>query len=104
MSEDGDMKNRIAMWASAGFLVAGGWAIYAFARTTPVTSAEPLVYALARFTQPIVLASLYFHLGMRFYWVLLANAATYGLIGVIVEALRQKPVHAKMIHGGARPC
>ncbi len=27
------MKYRIAMWASAGFLIAVGWAVYAFATT-----------------------------------------------------------------------
>jgi len=89
------MKNRIAMWAGAGFLVAGCWAIYAFTRTLPITSAEPRVYTLARFTQPIALASLYFHFGIRFYWVLLANAATYALIGLMVESARRKLIDAK---------
>jgi hypothetical protein len=83
------MKTRIAMWASLGFLVAGCWAVYAFARVTPITSAQPIVYALARVTQPIALASLYFHFGVRFYWVMLANAATYALIGLMVEGTRR---------------
>jgi len=89
------MKNRIAMWAGAGFLVAGCWAIYALARTMPITPGDPVVYNLARFTQPVAAASLYFHFGVRFYWVLLANAATYALIGLIIESLRGKIIHAK---------
>jgi len=84
------MKYRIAMWASLGFLVAGCWALYLFTRAIPLSAAEPLVYTLARFTQPVALVSLYFHFGIRFYWVLLANAATYALAGLIVETLRQK--------------
>jgi hypothetical protein len=85
------MKNRIALWAAAGFLVAGCWALYAFARVIPITSGDTLLYALARFTQPIVAIGTYFHFGIRLYWVLLANAATYALVGLIVESLRQKP-------------
>jgi len=83
------MKQRITMWASAGFLVALCWLLYASLRIVPISAAEPIVYTLARVTQPIVLASLYFHIGLRFYWVLLANAATYAFIGLIVETVRQ---------------
>jgi len=89
------MKYRIAMWASTGFLVAGCWAVYAFARVIPITSAEPIVWTLARLTQPVVLVGFYFHFGIYFYWVILANAATYALIGLIVETLRQQLNHAK---------
>jgi hypothetical protein len=32
----------------------------------------------------------YFHHGVSVYWVLLANAATYALIGLIVEGLRSQ--------------
>jgi hypothetical protein len=53
------------------------------------------MYALARLTQPIVFVGFYFHFGLYFYWVLLANAATYALIGLIVEALRQQLNRAK---------
>jgi hypothetical protein len=87
------MKYRIGMWASAGFLVAGCWALYALAKSNPITLAEPIVYTLARLTQPIVLVGFYFHFGFYFYWVVLANAATYALIGLIVETLRQQLSH-----------
>jgi len=83
------MKYRVGIWAIAGFLVAGGWALYLFTRTIPLTPGEPM-YDLARFTQPFVLASSYLHFGVRFYWALLANAATYALLGLIVESLRRK--------------
>jgi hypothetical protein len=87
------MKYRIAMWAGAGLLVAYCWAVYAF--VNPINPAEPLVYTLARLTQPIVLAGSYFNVGLRVYWVLLANAATCGLIGLTVESLRRIPNHAE---------
>ncbi|HEV2716787.1 MAG TPA: hypothetical protein VGU64_16105 [Terriglobales bacterium] len=87
------MKYRIAMWAAAGFLVAGLWALYAFA-AVPI-QAEPIAWALARLTCPIAFASFHFHFGIKLFWVLLVNAATYGLIGLIVESLRQQLHHAK---------
>ena len=31
---------------------------------------------------------MHFHFALGLYWSLLANAATYGLIGLIVESLR----------------
>jgi hypothetical protein len=86
------MKYRIAMWASAGFLVAGCWALYALASAPPVfTSADPLL-ALVRLTCPIALLSFY---PIRLYWVLLANAAAYALVGLIIETLRQRLNHAR---------
>jgi uncharacterized RDD family membrane protein YckC len=94
-NRSGGMKYRIGMWASAGFLVAGCWAVYAFARAIPITSADPIMCTLARLSQPVVLAGFYFHVGLHFYWVLLANAATYALIGLIVEPLRHQLNHAR---------
>jgi hypothetical protein len=89
------MKDRIAVWTSAGFLIACCWALYAFATTPPaMTSADPIV-TLVEITCPVVFASVHFHFALGLYWSLLANAATYGLIGLIVEALRQQPRHAR---------
>jgi hypothetical protein len=86
------MKYRIGMWASAGFLVAGCWALYAFAITPPaMTSADPIV-TLVELTCPIALFRSH-PLGL--YFVLLANAATYALVGLIVEALRHRLNPAK---------
>jgi hypothetical protein len=85
------MKYRIAMWASAGFLVAGFWAVYAFA-TMPMTPfTQPEIMILVRLTCPIALISSH---PLSLYSVLLANAATYGMVGLIVEALRPKLIHA----------
>ena len=85
------MKYRIAMWVSAGFIVAGFWALYFFPTTrTPVTSAQQIVWSFAHLTCPVVLASSYFHFPLGVYSAILANAATYGLFGLIFETLRQQ--------------
>jgi len=90
------MKFRIAIWAGVGLLVAVAWAIYSSsAFPSPVSRAEPVVWNLALLTQPIVLAGFRFHFGIGVYWVLLANAVTYGLIGVAVETVRRKLHHAQ---------
>ncbi len=80
------MKHRIAMWASAGFFVAGCWALYALATTPPSMNSEPIA-TLVRLTCPIALFSYY---PISVYWVLVANAATYALAGLMVETLRQR--------------
>jgi hypothetical protein len=77
------------MWASAGFLVAACWALY-FAMRSKDNPIEPIVYILGSLTQPVVLIGSYFHFGMSFYLVIFANAATYAVIGLIVETLRQR--------------
>jgi hypothetical protein len=89
------MKNRIAMWAGAGLLVAGFWALYLFPTAPiPMTPAEPL-WTLVRLTCPVMFAGFYFHFPVSVYWSLLANAATYALIGMIAETLRRQLKHAK---------
>ena len=86
------MKYRIAMWASAGFLVAGFWALYAY--TTAPIPINGIVWTLIRLTCPVVQAGFYFHFGIKLYWVLLANAATYALVGLTVETVLRLD-HAK---------
>jgi hypothetical protein len=89
------MKCRIGMWASAGFLIAGCWALYVFATAPPaMTSADP-VLTLVEFTCPVIFAGLVFHFGVSLYWSLLANASTYALIGLIVETTRRSLNRAK---------
>lgn len=87
------MKYRIAVWATAGFLVAVGWAVYAFASTAPALAFNDPIMTLVRITCPIALLGRSFPI--RLEWVLLANAATYALLGLIVEPLRQRLAHAK---------
>ena len=84
------MKYRVAMWASAGFVVAGFWALYLFPTALPIMQNNPMVWMLARVTCPVMLLGSYFHFGFHFYWVLLANAAVYGLAGVVVEMMRRE--------------
>ncbi len=85
------MKYRIAMWAGAGFIIASCWAFYALATTPPaITSTDPIL-TLVEFTCPVVFASIHFHFALGMYWSFLANAATYGVLGLIVETLRQQP-------------
>jgi hypothetical protein len=88
------MKYRIGTWVSGGFLVAGCWALCALATTPPaMTSADPIL-PLVLLTCPIALLRFY---PLRLYGVLLANAATYAFVGLIVEALRQRRNQAREI-------
>jgi hypothetical protein len=77
------MNLRIAIWMGVGALVAVLWGLYISA-----TSPTPLgnVQALAYLTCPITLAR---HHALSFYFVLLVNAATYALVGTVVETVRQ---------------
>jgi hypothetical protein len=82
---------RIARWAFAGFVIAAAWAVYAVITfPSPITPAQPLVWNLALLTQPIAFASFKFHFPVSLSWVLTANAATYALLGLLVEALRRQ--------------
>ena len=81
------MKYRIAAWSSVGLLVAGCWEIYAIVSMPPaLTSADPIL-PLVRLTCPITLVSSY---PLSLNWVLVANAATYALLGLILETLRRR--------------
>jgi hypothetical protein len=79
------MKRRVAIWAIVGVLVAACWGIVSWA--IRITPAEQIVWNLARFSCPIVFVGFYFHFGVRLYWVLVANAAIYALIGMTVETM-----------------
>jgi hypothetical protein len=83
------MKSRIAMGAIAGFAVAAFWIFYA--STISSVAAEPQGLRLfAGITCPITLAS-HFPIGLS--WVLIANTATYALVGLIVETVRRYRTH-----------
>ena len=81
------MKYRIAMWAIAGFLVAGFWALFAKA-TFPSTN-ERLrdVWTFVCITCPIAIARCH---AISLYETLAANALTYALVGLIVETFRKR--------------
>ena len=85
------MKYRIATWAGVGFLIAGCWALYAFA-TVPNTNAWiQSVGDLVNVTCPVMLVGRHFPLSL--YSVLIANAATYALVGLMAETLRGTKSH-----------
>ena len=85
------MKHRIAIWAAVGFLVAAGWAVYLL-----VASKDhliyPLVSTLIRVTCPVAIVGA--HYPVSLYSVLVANVATYALIGLLVETLQRQSKHS----------
>ena len=89
------MKYRIAIWATAGFFVAVWWAILAVIVEPGVITSNPVVWALARLTCPLVFAGVYFHFGVGLAWVLASNALVYALVGLTVEAFRRQLSHAR---------
>ncbi len=86
------MRIRVAIWASVGLIVAACWAIYAFVASPDffLTSLrEPLVKAVLYLSCPVSYAGRYYPIQLG--RVLLINAATYALVGFIIEAVRSKP-------------
>ncbi len=77
------MKFRIAIWTSVGALVVVFWTLYISA-TFPTP--RGIVRTLAYLTCPIALAQ---HYALSFCFVLLVNAATYALVGTVVEAVHR---------------
>ena len=71
------MKLRIAIWASVGALVVVFWSVY-FSAMHPA----PTPWTLVCLTCPIALAR---HYVLSVYLVLLVNAGTYTLVGVVAE-------------------
>jgi hypothetical protein len=85
------MKYRIAMWAAAGFLVASGWAVY-FLVASKDHPIEPVVSALIRLTCPVAIVGSHYPISL--YSALVANVATYTLVGLGVETLRRQLNHS----------
>ena len=80
---------RIAIWASGGFLISVGWGFY-FANANKAAPVDPIVYTLARLTQPVVavvVSHVDFPIGLRA--VVVANVLTYALIGQILKTIRR---------------
>jgi len=87
------MKFRIGIWASAGFLVAAFWALFAIA-TFPSTSERMRdVWILISVTCPVAIGGMHHRISL--YEVLAANTVTYALAGLIVETLRLQLHRAK---------
>lgn len=84
------MKYRIAIWAGAGFLVASGWAVY-FLVASKDHPIVPLVSSLLRLTCPVAIVGS--HYPVSLYSALVANVATYALVGLAVETVRRQLNH-----------
>jgi hypothetical protein len=86
------MRHRITAWAIMGLLVASAWAAYFFmiSKDRPLDSFVP---ALVRLTCPVAIVGS--HYPVSLYAALFANAATYALVGLIVETLRPRLNQAK---------
>jgi hypothetical protein len=79
-------------WAVVGFLVASGTAS---ADGCGDASSSSLLGALGRITCPVVYVGMLLHVPVRFYWAIAANAATYALMGMLVEVLHSQIRHAQ---------
>lgn len=77
------MSFRILIWSVVGAFVVVLWTAYITA--TSWSPSSP-VWALAYLPCPVALAHRY---ELNFYGVLVANAATYALVGAVVETLRR---------------
>ena len=87
------MKYRVSMWAIVGFLVAGFWAVFAFA-TFPSTNEQMRnVWIFVCVSCPIAIGGI--HHAVSLYETVAANAVTYALVGLIVETSRKQLHHAQ---------
>lgn len=82
------MKYRIAIWAIAGFLVAGFWALFAVATFPSTNERIRDLWTLVCITMPIAMAGM--HHAISVYETLAANTLTYALVGLVVETLRKR--------------
>jgi len=87
------MKFRIGLWASAGFLVACSWALFAFATFPSTNERMRDVWILVSLTCPIAIVGRHYPISL--YAALAANAITYALVGLVVESVRRHLNHAK---------
>ena len=91
------MKFRIAIWASVGALVVALWTLYISA-TSPAPLGAAWTFPLKAYLPPFASLrgvayltcpiALIHHYALSFYVVLLVNAATYALVGTVVETMR----------------
>jgi hypothetical protein len=82
----GGMKSRIAIWSGLGALVVVVWRVYISVTLSNPLGTGGVGRALVYLTCPIAIASQH---PQGFYFVLLMNAATYALVGSVVETTRR---------------
>ncbi len=75
------MNHRLALWTLTGFLVALVWMCISF--SIPLWS-HPKLLGLAELTCPI---TLFARFAIKWYWVVLSNAAIYLVLGGFAEAV-----------------
>jgi hypothetical protein len=80
------MNYRIAVWAGAGFLVVCCWALFALATFPHTNEWMRNMRGLLAVSCPVTL--IHGRLPNNVYFMIVANAATYALFGLSVEALR----------------
>ena len=93
------MKSRIAIWATLGALVVVVWRIYISATLSNPLGTDGVGRALIYLTCPIAMAGRH---PQGFYFVLITNAATYALAGVVVET-RRRYYHIRSIQSDPPP-
>lgn len=81
------MKSRIAIWTTLGALVVVVWRVYISATLSNPLGRGGVGRALVYLTCPVAIARQ--HHPQGFYFVLIANAATYALAGLVVETMRR---------------
>ena len=79
------MKLRIALWSGVGALVVVLWSIYISATLSNPLGSGGIGRALVYLTCPIAVGSRH---PQGFYFVLIMNAVTYALVGIVVETMR----------------
>jgi hypothetical protein len=83
---------RIALLATLGFFVSAGWGLY-FANADKANPIDPIVYALANITEPVVgITHSYFDFPRGLRAVEIENAVTYVLIGLMLALIRRSPL------------
>ena len=87
------MTYRIAMWAIAGFLLAAFWALFAFATFPSTPERMRDVWTVVCITCPVAIVGMHYPISL--YVALVANAFTFGFVGLAVEALRKQLHHAQ---------
>jgi hypothetical protein len=87
------VRSRIAWWATAGFLVASGWAAYFLMIGKKPQPIDPILSSLVRLSCPIAIIGS--HYPVSVYSALATNAAIYALVGLLVEILRRQLCQSK---------
>jgi len=88
------MKLRIAIWAGVGALVVVVWRVYISVTLSNPLGTGGVGRALIYLTCPIAIISQH---PQGFYFVLLMNAAAYGLVGTVVETMRRHYRQTRLI-------